>query len=41
MKPWHVCLALASLSIGAAAAVVQQDVQIKTQHVAGKVTVNH
>lgn len=37
MKPWHVCLALASLSIGAAAAVVQQDVQIKTQHVAGKV----
>ncbi len=37
MKLWRVCLAVASLTIGVAAAVVQQDVEIKVTPVAGSV----
>ncbi len=37
MKLWHVCVALVTLTIGVAAAVVQQDVEITVTPVAGNV----
>ena len=37
MKLWHVCVALVTLTIGIAAAVVPQDVEITVTPVAGNV----